>query len=439
MALLQVLANHATQTILHSRSLASMQRELAEHRSTRESLRRTEEGLLQAAKMEALGQLAGGVAHDFNNLLSVIVGYTELMLTGENCSRDDIEEVHRAGLRASSLTKQLLAFSRKEPYSPAAVDLSRIVAGMRPMLERLLGEQIELHVALDAGLPASHLDPSQAEQVVMNLVINARDAMPGGGQLTIETTRVVLDEEYAASHPGATPGPHVVLLVTDTGVGMSEEVRARIFEPFFTTKPKGVGTGLGLATVYGIVKQGGGNISVYSEPGRGTTFRLEFPVACAATPELTRGAEPERAEPAGSGCVLVVEDDANVRAFVCRVLQRAGYEALEAANVADAERLCQLHGDLKLLIADVVLPRTSGQQIARRLQALRPGLNVLYVSGYGEHAIVNHGMLEPGVAFIQKPVLPSALLHRVRALLTEAKPSATEIAVSGRGEECRSI
>jgi signal transduction histidine kinase len=299
-ALLQVLADHATQTILHYRSVQGMQREVAEHRRTRESLRLTEEGLLQAAKMEALGHLAGGVAHDFNNILSIIVGYSELMLGGEQCSRGDIEEIHRAGLRASSLTRQRLAFSRKEPFSPGAVDLNQIVAGMRPMLERLLGEHVELHIAAGAGLQACHLDASQAEQVVMNLIINARDAMPAGGQLTIETTGVVLDDEYVASHPGAAPGLHVVLSVTDTGMGMDQDVRTRIFEPFFTTKPKGIGTGLGLATVHGIVKQSGGNISVYSEPGHGTTFRLEFPIACANMPMLMEVADP--ALPVRAGC-----------------------------------------------------------------------------------------------------------------------------------------
>jgi signal transduction histidine kinase len=423
-ALLQVLADHATQTILHSRSLESMQRELAEHRRTRESLRRAEEGLLQAAKMEALGHLVGGVAHDFNNILSIIVGYSELMLSGESCSRDDIEQIHQASLRASGLTRQLLAFSRKEPFSPGPIDLNQIVSAMRPMLLRLLGEQVELHIAAGAELPVCQLDPNQAEQVVMNLIINARDAMPEGGQLTIETARVVLDETYVASHPGTTIGPHVVLSVTDTGVGMSEDVRVRIFEPFFTTKPKGVGTGLGLATVRGIVQRSGGNISVYSEPGRGTTFRLEFPVARAAAPELMQEGEHDAAVQSGSGTVLVVEDDADVRALVCRVLKRAGYEALEASSEAEAERLCLLHGNMKLLIADVVLPKTSGQQIARRLQKLRPGLNVLYISGYGEHAVVNHGVLEAGMPFVQKPILPSALLRRVRLLLCDGQRAA---------------
>jgi signal transduction histidine kinase len=420
-ALLQVVADHATQTILHSRSLEALQRELAEHRRTRESLRRTEEGLLQAAKMEALGRLVGGVAHDFNNILSIIVGYSELMLDGEDCSRDNIEQIHRASLRASCLTQQLLAFSRKEPFSPGPVDLNEIVAAMGPMLQRLLGEQVELHIAAGAELPACHLDPNQLEQVVMNLIINARDAMPGGGQLTIETARVVLDEEYVVAHNGATTGPHVVLSVTDTGMGMSEDVRARIFEPFFTTKPKGVGTGLGLATVHGIVKQSGGNIWVYSEPGRGTTFRLEFPVAHGAASALVQEVERDAAEQRGSGTVLVVEDDADVRTLVCRVLSRAGYEALEASSEAEAERLCLLHGNMKLLITDVVLPRTSGQQIARRLQMLRPSLNVLYISGYGEHAVVNHGVLEAGMPFVQKPILPSALLRRVRLLLCDAE------------------
>jgi signal transduction histidine kinase/CheY-like chemotaxis protein len=420
-ALLQLLADQATQTILHSRSLESLQRELAEHRRTRESLRRTEEGLLQAAKMEALGHLVGGVAHDFNNILSIIVGYSELMLDGQSCSPDDIEQIHRASLRASGLTRQLLAFSRKQPFAPGPVDLNQIVAAMGPMLQRLLGEQVELHVAAAAKLPVCHLDPNQAEQVVMNLIINARDAMPEGGQLTIETALVVLDEEYVASHTGATIGPHVVLSVTDTGTGMSEDVRARIFEPFFTTKPKGLGTGLGLATVHGIVQQSGGNISVYSEPGRGTTFRLEFPVARVAAPELLQEVEHDAAAPRGAGAVLVVEDDADVRALVCRVLSRAGYEALEASGEAEAERLCLLHGNIELLIADVVLPKASGQQIARRLQQLRPGLNVLYISGYGEQAVVNHGMLEAGMPFVQKPILPSALLRRARLLLCDGQ------------------
>jgi signal transduction histidine kinase len=423
-ALLQVLADHATQTILHARSLESMQRELAEHRRTRESLRRTEEGLLQAAKMEALGHLVGGVAHDFNNILSVIVGYSELMLSGEGCPRDEVEQIHSASLRACSLTRQLLAFGRKEPCSPVAVDLNQIVLGMRPMLERLLGEQVELHIAASADLPACLLDANQAEQVVMNLVVNARDAMPNGGQLTIETARAVLDAEHVASHPGGASGPHVVLSVTDTGIGMAADVRARIFEPFFTTKPKGIGTGLGLATVRGIVEQGGGNVWVYSEPGHGTTFRLAFPAACESASALTQQAEPELPEQRGSGAVLVVEDDSDVRALVCRVLKGAGFQAFEAANEDEAERLYQLHADVKLLVADVVLPRTSGWRIARRLQELRPGLRVLYTSGYGERAIVNHGMLEPGVPFVQKPILPSVLLRRVHALLSEDKEAA---------------
>ena len=418
--LLQVLADHATQTILLSRSMEATQHELAEHRRTQESLRRTEEGLLQAAKMEALGHLAGGVAHDFNNILSVILGYSELLLTSDELSRDDIEEIRRASLRGSALTRQLLAFSRREPYSPRPVDLNQIIDGLRPMLERLLGEQVELHIAARHGLRQCHLDPSQAEQVLMNLVINASDAMPKGGQLTIETTEVVLDDEYVAAHPGATAGPHVVLSVTDTGVGMSEAVRARIFEPFFTTKPKGVGTGLGLATVYGIVKQGGGNISVYSEVEHGTTFRIEFPVAGAtAVVAAAQPADARAPELRGSGAVLVVEDDADVRALVCRILGRAGYEAFEAASEAEAERLCVERDDLKLLIADVMLPRSSGQRVARRLQELRPGLSALYMSGYGEHAIVNHGVIESGAPFVQKPIQPSTLLGRVRSLMSE--------------------
>jgi len=320
--LLQVLADHATQTILLSRSLEALQKELAEHRRTRESLRRTEDGLLQAAKMEALGHLAGGVAHDFNNILSIIVGYTDLLLSSGQFGRDELEEVQRASLRGAALTRQLLAFCRKEPYSPSAVDLNQIIEGMRPMIQRLLGEQVDLHMATSGRLPTCQLDPNHVEQILMNLVINARDAMPNGGQLTIETSEVVLNEEYAVSHPGTTPGRYVVLSVTDTGVGMSEGVRARIFEPFFTTKPKGVGTGLGLSTVHGIVKLAGANIGVSSELAHGTTFRLEFPVA-GATAATTEVVATSLAKLEGSGSVLVVEDDAGVRAPVCRILPNA--------------------------------------------------------------------------------------------------------------------
>jgi signal transduction histidine kinase len=302
--LLHVLAEHAAQAILLSRSRLMMQREVAAHRQTRATLRRVEEGLRQAAKMEVLGRLTGSVAHDFNNILSIIAGYTDLLLGSTSPSRDDIEQIQRASQHGSALTRQLLAFSRKEPFLPGRADLNQVVLGLRPMLERLLGRYVELHVATDPELPTCQLDPTHAEQVLMNLVINAKDAMPAGGQLTIETAHVRGGAAGAATHEAGALEPHVVLSVTDTGMGMPEDVRARIFEPFFTTKPTGVGTGLGLATVCGIVEQSGGSIRVDSKPGRGTTFRLEFPVSPARAPQTLPEAAPERSRPLGAGIVL---------------------------------------------------------------------------------------------------------------------------------------
>lgn len=291
--LLRVLADHATQAILLSRSLVAIRQEVAEHQQTRESLLRTEEGLRQAAKVEVLGRIAGGVAHDFNNILAIIAGYSELLLSSPSPSRDDIEQIRRASEHGSSLTRQLLAFSRKEPYLPGTVDLNQVIVGLRPMLERLLGPYVELRIEADPELPACHLDPTHAEQVLMNLVINAKDAMPAGGQVTIETARVLRSSEDAVPHGAGAAAPHVLLSITDTGMGMAEDVRARVFEPFFTTKPKGVGTGLGLATVCGIVEQSAGSIRVDSKPGRGTTFRLEFPVASAPLKEPLAHADSE--------------------------------------------------------------------------------------------------------------------------------------------------
>ena len=379
-----------------------------------------EEQFHQAQKMEAVGRLAGGVAHDFNNLLTAILGSADLVLDSlppGGPAREEVEEIRKAAVRAADLTRQLLAFSRQQVIAPVVLNPNDVVANMDKLLRRLLGEDVELRAALAPELAAVKADPSQLEQVVLNLAVNARDAMPNGGRLTIETQNVELDQEYVQGHLSAQPGAYVMLAVSDTGVGMDAATQARIFEPFFTTKEKGKGTGLGLATVYGIVKQSGGWIWVYSEPGHGTTFKVYFPRALeAAAPVAPSPASPVSVR--GSETVLVVEDEEVIRNLVRKVLTANGYTVLVAANGRDAEQVAGQHdGAIHLLVTDVVMPGMNGREVAQRLAGARAGIKVLYLSGYTDDAIVHHGVLEPGVAFLQKPFTPAVLGRKVREVL----------------------
>jgi PAS domain S-box-containing protein len=379
-----------------------------------------ERQLRQSQKMEAVGRLAAGVAHDFNNLLTAIVGFSELTLAElgpDDRNRSDIEQVLSAGRSAASLTRQLLAFSRQQILQPQVLDLNGIVSRMQSLLKRTIGEDVELVTRPLQGLDRVSADPGQIEQVIMNLAINARDAMPGGGHLTIETANVHLDASYAAAHQGASPGPHVMLAVSDTGIGMSDDVQAHVFEPFYTTKPRGQGTGLGLATVYGIVKQSGGSIWLYSEEGQGTTFKIYLPRA-ERTNDEPLAAPLVRGVPVGNETILLVEDQAEVRSVARAALTRQGYTVIEATRGDEALDIV-LHdpAPIDLLLTDVVMPGMNGRALASLIVAQRPAIRVIYTSGYTEHAIVDHGVLEMGVAFIQKPFSPEGLLRKVREVL----------------------
>lgn len=378
--------------------------------------------LQQSQKMEAIGQLAGGVAHDFNNLLTIISGYSALLLSTpavDSTVRESVEAIREAGERAATLTRQLLGFSRQAMLQPKVLNLNAVVTETATMLRRLIGEDIHLTTVLDPHLGPVKVDPGQLDQVLMNLAINARDAMPRGGKLTIETANVMLDDNYVATHTGCRTGHHVMLAMTDTGCGMTPDVMARVFEPFFTTKEVGKGTGLGLAMVFGIVQQSGGFIRVYSEPSHGTTFKIYLPAVgepYTIPRELTAGPVAR-----GTETILLVEDDGGVRGLGSISLKSQGYNVLTAVDGEDALRVAHEHnGTVDLILSDVVMPKLGGPELVRVLKARFPHLKILYMSGYTDDAVVRHGLLEAGLPFIQKPYSPRQLAWKVRKVLDES-------------------
>jgi two-component system cell cycle sensor histidine kinase/response regulator CckA len=381
--------------------------------------RQLEEQLRQAQKMEAVGMLAGGVAHDFNNLLTIITGYSQLILNNlaaHDPNHNSAEQIMKAADRAAALTKQLLAFSRRQVLQPRVLDINKLIGGLGAMLRRLIGEDVDLQLVLRPELGQVSADPGQVEQVLMNLVVNARDAMPKGGTLTIETKNITLDESYAGRHLAVKPGTYTLIAVSDTGTGMDEATQARLFEPFFTTKGTGRGTGLGLSTVFGIVKQSGGSVEVYSVPNRGTSVkvylpRIDQPVTAEIAATLKKTAR-------GTETILLVEDEEMVRNLVRDTLARDGYKVLDAADPLEARRLSDSYrGKIHMLITDVVMPKVSGRELADQLAQRRPDMKVLYMSGYTDSAIVASGILHKEVAFLQKPFTPGSLTEKVRDVL----------------------
>jgi two-component system cell cycle sensor histidine kinase/response regulator CckA len=401
------------------RGVSGVIRDITVRRAAQEALRKSEDQLRQAQKMEALGRLTGGIVHDFNNLLSVVVSYSELVINDLQPSGQALEylqQIQIAGKRAVDLTRQLLVFSRQQVFEPKILDLNETLAGLNKMLARIVGEDIELTTIPGEAIGLISAAPGSIEQLVMNLVVNARDAMPAGGKLTMETANVMLDADYAWTHLGVTPGPHVMLAVSDTGTGMDRATQARIFEPFFTTKETGKGTGLGLATVFGIVQQCGGTIWVYSEPGHGSTFKIYLPRTSGAFETVHERPAPVTLR--GSETILLVEDEDQVRGVALRILRRHGYSVLDARNAGEALLLCEKHkGKIDLLLTDVVMPRVSGPELAQRLSTARPEMKVLCMSGYTDSGIVSNGMLAADVAYLQKPITPATLTRKVREVL----------------------
>jgi PAS domain S-box-containing protein len=380
-----------------------------------------EDQLRQSQKMEAIGRLAGGIAHDFNNLLTAILGYSGLLLNNarqDDPQRNKLQEIQKAGERAALLTQQLLAFSRKQVLAPQVLDLNELVHDTESMLRRIIGEDIAMATIFDPALCHIRADRNQVEQVILNLVVNARDAMSQGGQLVIETENVEVEEAYAHSHPELPQGNYAMLVVSDSGIGMDRQTQAHIFEPFFTTKEEGRGTGLGLSTVYGIVKQNGGQIFVDSEPGHGSTFRVYFP-RCLAPREAVAPAKVSDLKLAGSEVVLLVEDETSVRDLIHRVLASYGYTVLEAASGEEGLNLAERYsGVIDLVLTDIVLPKMSGREMADRLKASRESIRVLYVSGYTEETISHNEKLDDGIAFLAKPFSSQVLLRKVREVLS---------------------
>jgi signal transduction histidine kinase/ActR/RegA family two-component response regulator len=412
-------ANKQLESFSHALELKRSQAE-KEKTEAVDALRDIEQQLQQAQKLEAVGRLAGGISHDFNNILTAILGYSDLtlqrLLEGDPLKRN-LLEIRRASERAAALTRQLLAFSRKQVLQPIVLDLNSVVLDLERMLARMIGEDIHLRTTLNHQLGNVKADPGQMEQVIMNLVVNARDAMPDGGKLTIETDNVILDEAYAQRHLSVSPGPYIMLAISDTGTGMPADIQEHLFEPFFTTKEAGKGTGLGLSTVYGIIKQSGGNIWVYSEIGKGTTFKIYLPRVDEPAEKYTTGGLP-REIPRGTETILLVEDSDVVRALAHEVLETSGFRVFEAPDPESAIAICERHtGSIDLLLTDLVMPGMGGTEMSAVLRRVKPRMRVLFMSGYTAEAIVNHGILEGGLNFIQKPFTPDALVLKVREVL----------------------
>ena len=386
--------------------------------------RRLEDQLMRAQKMEAIGTLSGGVAHDFNNILTVILGHTEVLLQTLRSSpqiAEHLKSIDEASRRASSLTRQLLAFSRKQVLQPRVFNLNSLILDLDKMLRCMISEDIEFQTVTDPNLRATKADPGQIEQVVMNLVVNARDAIKNGGRITVETANVDLDEDYVRTHPDARPGAHVMLAVSDTGEGIPPEILPHIFEPFFTTKEVGRGTGLGLSTVYGIIKQSGGNVLVYSQPGRGTTFKIYLPVAEEPVPVAAETSQPQTSF--GAETVLLVEDEPALRDLIRIALVKNGFTVLDVASPSDAIVVCQQHpGPIQLLLTDVIMPGMDGPSLAKQIQTQRSEIRVLYMSGYATNFIMHGGVVDPGTNFLEKPFHPRALLAKVREVLDSPRP-----------------